>query len=301
MKNTEKQLRQLQDLHMTEAERISMRTKIISFIESTSPSVYQKIPSPFMMNFWSPVFVAMASIVFVIFGGSAVAYNASSSLPGDILYNFKVHVNEEVAGIFIKSPLEKITFEQYRVAKRIEEVKKLATDGTLTAENAAIAEKNVDIHIAKINESAKALAATDPKEFVEAAKGLEPILDAHEKDLTEIAEIQKLDTTQDKLIEKVISDNPTVLPNTKIEAKIDTKIDTNPALDTTVNTLEDKTPVVQKAENKVVDSIISKVQLESDILQKIAEPLTAKGFVKDTITKTEAEKEIIPEVNKVIQ
>ncbi|MCC6323884.1 hypothetical protein IT400_03790 [Candidatus Nomurabacteria bacterium] len=301
MKNTEKQLRQLQNIRMTEMERISMRTKIIAFIESTSPSVYQKIPSPFMMNFWSPVFVAMASIVFVIFGGSAVAYNASSSLPGDLLYNFKVHVNEEVAGIFIKSPLEKITFEQYRVAKRIEEVKKLATDGTLTAENAAIAEKNIDNHIAKIDESAKALAATDPKEFVEAAKGLEPILDAHEKDLIDLVETAK--PTKEVTDIQVVSTENQLIKTSVINTTTETKANIEPTIET--KKVDDKTPTIQKAENKVVDSIISKVQIESDILQKIAEPLldknVVKGVVKDTVTKTEVEKEIIPEATKVIQ
>jgi hypothetical protein len=145
MKNTEKQLRDLQTTRMTDTERLSVRTHLINHMERTSPSQYHKIPSPFH-NFWSPVLVTMASFVFIIFGGSAVAYNASSSLPGDLLYGFKVHVSEEVRGIFIKSPLEKINFEQYRLAKRISEVKDLATVGKLTAENVAIAEK-ILIHI----------------------------------------------------------------------------------------------------------------------------------------------------------
>ena len=144
---------------MTEIERISMRRNLIAFMEIISPST--KIPSPFI-NFWSPVLLTMASFVFIIFGGSTIAYHASNSLPGEELYNWKVNVNEKVAGIFIKSESEKILYERNLVAKRIDEVKKLADEGTLTAEKVAIAEKKIDTHIAKIDEESKALAATDP-------------------------------------------------------------------------------------------------------------------------------------------
>ncbi len=224
MKHTEEQLRKLQTIRMTDVERVSIRTTLIDFMESTSPSVYQRIPSPFF-RYWTPVMVTMCSFAFVIFGGSAVAYNASSSLPGDFLYNFKVHVNEEVAGIFIKSDLEKITFQQYRVAKRIEEVKKLAVEGELTAENAAIAEKNIDLHIAKIDESAKALAVTDLKEFVEVAKGLEPILDAHEKDLAENVKEALVGPGLEKLPEEIVQ-APTMAVDPT--ATVDTKTNTKP-------------------------------------------------------------------------
>ncbi len=291
MKHTEEQLRKLQTIRMTDVERVSVRTALIDFMESTSPSIYQRIPSPFF-RYWTPVMVTMCSFAFVIFGGSAVAYNASSSLPGDFLYNFKVHVNEEVAGIFIKSDLEKITFQQYRVAKRIEEVKKLAVEGELTAENAAIAEKNIDLHIAKIDESAKALAVTDLKEFVEVAKGLEPILDAHEKDLAENVKEALVGPGLEKLPEEIVQ-APTMAVDPT--ATVDTKINTKPVLDTIVTPVE-KTPTIQATENKVVDSIISKVEKESKILKEIAKQpiIIDKKEVKDTTVKTESQKEIVP-------
>ena len=264
MKNTEKQLNKRPNIRMTEIERISMRRNLIAFMEIISPST--KIPSPFI-NFWSPVLLTMASFVFIIFGGSTIAYHASNSLPGEELYNWKVNVNEKVAGIFIKSESEKILYERNLVAKRIDEVKKLADEGTLTAEKVAIAEKKIDTHIAKIDEEAKALAATDPSELIKTVEKLQPIIDAHEKEAMTLKK-------EDPIIEKTGDQTHPTENSIEVDAKetltpTETKAeDIGALLPTKVE--EIKNTKDQENAEKALNNLIQKVQNESNILQSIS-------------------------------
>jgi hypothetical protein len=270
MKNTEKQLKSIPSIRMTEMERISMRRNLIAFMEIISPST--KIPSPFI-NFWSPVLLTMASFVFIIFGGSAIAYHASNSLPGDSLYDWKVNVNERVAGIFIKSESEKILYERNLVAKRIDEVKKLADEGTLTMEKVAIAEKKIDTHIAKIDEEAKSLAESNPIEFVKTAEGLQPIIDAHEKDILNIQKEER--DEQNTKIENVLpSTDPSVLnpiPTAVQTTEENKKDNTGDVLPIQPTKIENKVPTEKENTEKALENLIQKVQKESTILQNIAE------------------------------
>lgn len=268
MKNTEKQLKNLPNIRMTEMERISMRRNLIAFMEIISPST--KITSPFI-HFWSPVLLTMASFVFIIFGGSTIAYHASNSLPGDSLYDWKVNVNERVAGIFIKSESEKILYERNLVAKRIDEVKKLADEGALTMEKVAIAEKKIDTHIAKIDEEAKSLAESNPSEFIKTAEGLQPIIDAHEKD---VFNTQKEEKAKESIPENVL---PTA--DTNIAIPVLNSVQPNPenkeitAAAPTLQPLkaEDKVSTEKENTEKALENLIQKVQKESTILQSIAE------------------------------
>lgn len=249
---------------MTEVERISMRRNLITFMEIISPSA--KIPSPFM-NFWSPVLLTMASFVFIIFGGSTIAYHASNSLPGEGLWNWKVNVNEKVAGIFIKSESEKILYERNLVAKRIDEVKQLADEGTLTPEKVAIVEKKIDTHIAKIDEEAKALAETDPSELIKTAEKLQPIIDAHEK---EALTATKDDKPVEKIEEKALStENINTINPTSAIAPVENKSEVVTEIIQPAKIEETKVLKEKESTEKALNSLIQKVQKESDILQGI--------------------------------
>lgn len=304
MKKIEDKLKRSQNIRMTDMERISMRANIIAFMERISPTC-KHIPSPF--RYWvNPFLVTMCSFLFVIFGTTALAYQASDAVPGDFLYGVKI-ANEKVEGVLIKGKAESIMHEQGRIAKRIKEVKKLANDGKLTSKNVAIAEKNIEDHIATIDEEAKKLAENNPEEFIEVSKGLEPILDAHAKELTEIlldeekenkkentnaiketvAETDTIDTTEVGVledIEKIKKENSTAkTPITEVAKKDEKSVPTDQ---------------VSKAE--VVNGIIAKVQKESDSLKNIAEPIkekakelpTDKKEVKDTSIKTDVKTEV---------
>lgn len=305
MKNTEQKLKDLQKVRMTEAESISIRRNLIAFMEQISPSTKKMIASPFM-QLLNPVFVTAFSFLFIIFGGSALAYHASDSLPGDTLYNFKVKVNEEVAGVLIQSPKAKILWEQNRIAKRLEEVKKLADTDSLTPQKVAIVEKNIDTHIAKIEEKGKVLAEKDPDEFIEASTGLKPILEAHEKEIKEEKMQEEVDKKKVQAVEKSapkVLENPsgttTIEPETTLDSKNSLQTpEEKKAVAEPMPAVTEKTAGQDKIEEnkKVVESIIQKVQKESDKLEEIAEPLVEQKKttqeVKNSVIKTEPIKEI---------
>lgn len=299
MENTEKKLKNLQKIRMTEAESVSIRRNLIAFMEHVSPST-KMMPSPFM-QLLNPVFITAFSFLFIIFGGSALAYHASDSLPGDALYNFKVNVNEEVAGVLIQSPKAKILWEQNRIAKRLEEVKKLADTDSLTPKKVAIVEKNIDTHIATIEEKGKVLAESNPDDFIEASTGLKPILEAHEKEVIE----EKAQEKADKKDLESKKEAPKVLDTTKLEINTIDPLAKTPEIkelpkpaDAKDDLAVEKTLEQEKVEvnKKVVEGIIQKVQKESDKLEEIAEPLVEQKKntqdVKNTAVKAEPAKEI---------
>lgn len=251
MKDIETQLNKLKNARMTDTEYNSMRKNIISFMEKTSSIYTHHVKSPFW-HFMNPILVTVGSFVFLIGGTSITAYHASNSLPGDFLYSFKVNINEEVAGILIKSPKEKIIWEQNRITKRIEEIKQVAKTGDLTPEIVAIAEKNIDTHISNIDQNAKDLAKTNPAEFIATNNDLEPIINTHEQKLAEIAI-----PAENKISEITKTITGEINPLDEISAP---------------------EPVLKSVESQLIDNLINKVQKESSTLQEIANPIIQNGI-----------------------
>ncbi len=271
MKDIETQLNKFKNARMTDTEYDSMRKNIIAFMGKVSHTYTHEFKSPFW-HFMNPILVTVGSFVLLIGGSSVTAYHASNSLPGDFLYSFKININEEVAGILIKSPKEKIIWEQNRITKRIEEIKQVAKEGELTPEIVAIAEKNIDTHISSIDQNAKDLAQKDPAEFIATKNDLEPIITAHEKKIAELAL-----PAETNISEIIKTDSGEIKPVSEIPAELQSKI--------------------QTVESKLIDNLIDKVQKESSTLEKIANPIIQDTSleVKDAQIPIEAIDLVVPE------
>lgn len=81
--------------------------------------------------------VPIALLMFVLVG-TPVVFAAERSLPGDVLYNIKTSVNEEVREVFVPAT-EKDEYYQELLAKRASEMRILAKRGQLNTERAEIA------------------------------------------------------------------------------------------------------------------------------------------------------------------
>lgn len=84
-------------------------------------------------------------VVFLVLAlGGGVGYAAEQSLPNDLLYPVKVHINEEVYSALAFSPEAKVDQATNRVERRLEEAHKLGLRGELTEEESVEITKGLE-------------------------------------------------------------------------------------------------------------------------------------------------------------
>lgn len=284
MENLEEQLKNASHIKMTPSERSFMRANIASFMNIHDIRQGKYVKSPYH-HFWNPLLVTLCSIMFIIASGGTVSYSAKGALPGDALYNFKLNVTEEVQGILITSPTQKIIWQQNRVAKRIDEVKQLAANGELTLEKATIVEKAIEEHIAKVDEKVQILAKENPQELAKTTDVLNSIIANHDKDLKELEQIENTKTEvkdaenkasllkkeETKNIDSTTSTTNTVYTNTGI-------LPVPTESSSTIKIPEIKEKALEKSESSTaLINILSKIQKESESINEIIKPLDEKN------------------------
>ncbi len=130
-------------------------------------------------------FIALALLIAATFGGG-VSLAANQTLPGDALYGFKIHVNENVGGAMSFGSEARTSFDISAVEKRLKEAEKLAAQGGLNADAQAKINSNFEAHAAAVQ---KGIAKLQQEGKHDAAANLsarfESILAAHASAMTE--------------------------------------------------------------------------------------------------------------------
>ncbi len=140
----------------------SIRESIVSFLSPLRPM---------------PVIAAIAAL-FVSFGG--VSYAAESTVPGDLLYPVKIHVNENVSAAFHVSSESKADFYADLAEERAEEAQKLAAEGRLNAEARAELAKNFSLSLEKAQKRIQEVSAEgDTQAALELSSRLEGQLEGY--------------------------------------------------------------------------------------------------------------------------
>jgi len=112
-------------------------------------------------------FIAIALVIAAAFGGGT-ALAAQNALPGDILWGFKVHVNESLEGAMSSSDVAKTNWDIAAIETRLAEAQTLAAHDTLTAQTQAEIAANFKEHadgvattIKKLEDSGNLKSAAD--------------------------------------------------------------------------------------------------------------------------------------------
>lgn len=131
---------------MTPEEKAAMRASIFGApmpVTTSTASPYFFFDVQFMSR-------AVAGVlVFVLVGGSGVAYAAENSLPGEAFYAVKIHVNERIEVALATTPEQKLAAETRLAERRVAEAQELEATGRLDATMTAEIEKNFDEHAAR--------------------------------------------------------------------------------------------------------------------------------------------------------
>ncbi|OGZ69770.1 MAG: hypothetical protein A3D35_03195 [Candidatus Staskawiczbacteria bacterium RIFCSPHIGHO2_02_FULL_34_9] len=175
------------EIFLEERERGVMRSEILDFMKN-HPVILLK-PQSFLYIFkyssirYSSAFAALSLVI--IFGVSSAANNA---LPGDVLYNVKVGVNEKVLGLLQVSDESKAQYEIKLTETRLEEIEKVSSKDNLD-------EKAKDDFVLLLNKSIKKVQNyslsiennNNPELSLKINSELEASLNAHKEILSEIS------------------------------------------------------------------------------------------------------------------
>lgn len=276
MKEFYSQFQNMQNMKLTESEKNLMRANLVSKMSQT------KIKSPYIFStyFMNPMFSVLTAFVFVIIGGAGVSFSAANALPGDFLYGVKVHVNEEVAGVLISSPKQKLIWQEERVQKRISEIHTLAIAGDLTKEKSDLAVKALDTNIADLNKSASALATASPEIVKAIAASIDKDTDKLNADIEAGAKIsmEKEVTKDESEKAKTTEESKALISNEDTsrtsEASVTTFSATDMQITNKADILKDETKIDTKNETPV-SLLKTKISKEKEHLESLTTTQTS--------------------------
>ncbi|MDB5224732.1 MAG: hypothetical protein JWO43_354 [Candidatus Adlerbacteria bacterium] len=99
----------------------------------------------------------LIALFLAAFVGGGISTAASHSLPGELLYVFKVGVNERVTSLIAVTPMSKAQWHVEEVQARLAEAAQLAAQGKLDSTTQAQLSADFDQHAQKLSEQINTL------------------------------------------------------------------------------------------------------------------------------------------------
>ena len=196
MKNSLKEFKNIaKHTRLSPEEKSTMRGALLRYMEANPATGVAPIRSPFfsIRSLRSkkvlPLFIACGLVV-----GGTLSFAAENTLPGNVLYPVKIHLNEAIRGAFALTPKQKAAWEVLQVERRLEETEKLATDPGVSLETEQRAQKNLLVYTDHVKERiVKFEEQDDSEDALLTAKNLSDIFRQHE-DTLHVDALQKSET-----------------------------------------------------------------------------------------------------------
>lgn len=169
-------LKNLKKITLTQEEHNLMRAHAARIVIASPVLVTESF---FKRGVQHGLRIALSSMMFVVFIAGSVSAVANNALPGDPLYSFKLNVNEQVKGLFLKTPAEKVAYQQNRVETRVNEIQTLAESNSLTQAKQEIAKKALDSNVADLSTNLTALSVQAPNTALTVTASLKETLNAN--------------------------------------------------------------------------------------------------------------------------
>ena len=119
--------------------------------------------------------MAYLAILFVLItaGSGILTFQANSAMPGDLLYPYKVSVNEEVERTFATTDSAKADWDLELLKERIGEALRLASLGKLDATAQTEVTQNINLHTKNITSTVASLQ--NQKKYQQAAQTMDAL------------------------------------------------------------------------------------------------------------------------------
>lgn len=161
-----------QKVTMTSEEKMAIKNRLVHEIGKSAP-----MKSPYLNAFFfMERHVLGTAFAVVLFMSGTVSAFAERALPGELLYNLKIGVNEEVLGWFRFSPLAKAEWSVELAERRLEEIEITELNSTISAD----VRKNLENQFAE--------------QIQRAEKNTREYDEGEEKELANEKKIEKIDT-----------------------------------------------------------------------------------------------------------
>lgn len=171
---------------LSSAEKADIKSALFHHVNANPVNIQRAIPSPFnIYNFRNKKSIS-ALVLGGLLMGSSVSFAAENTVPGDVLFPVKIHVNEAVRGAAAVTQKAKAEWEIRLVERRLEEVEKLAVVNNVPVEILQIAEQNLEKYAERVkNRIAKFENDKDDEDALGTASLFSEVLNAHERTISE--------------------------------------------------------------------------------------------------------------------
>lgn len=196
-----KNLSALKQEALTESERVVLRTKVISLMKVHPvrlPEVSRHhyhgeygiatLPVMRKLTVTSKRMIAIiVGIMVAISGGAGVSYAAEGSLPGDMLYPVKIHVNERAGGALAFSAEAKAEHARKGVIRRAEEARRLEENNRLDVDARATLAAETKTHLEEDASARKQMLRDGNEEAAMQSKAaMEHVVSLHQEFLFDL-------------------------------------------------------------------------------------------------------------------
>jgi hypothetical protein len=237
-------------------------------------SMHTERPRVSPLSMWFK-FVPTALIA-ILFVGGGVSFAAKDTLPGDLLYPFKLGVTEKVQGLLLVSTKEQAKFEIILVERRTEEAIKLVHTGKLDEKKNATLTQAIEKHTDSINLKVEELKTTDKTAAKDVAGSFAASLTEQVENIAKAGETQAIDATD--VLPLAVSMQAKAKVATEEKATIETEI-----------LLDPKSPALTEEDEETIDDAMLDVDLSDEsIFDELEDPTSLD--VKKEIIKVEAVK-----------
>lgn len=194
-KDLHKKLKDIAAIKLDKEEKDTIRAHLINFMEDNPVRNLGEHRLRFIRRLFYPVALirmtltkpVAAVIALFIALGSGTTLAAQNSIPGDLLYGYKIHVNENLRAAIAFSSESKAKLAFDLAEERLEEAEKLAAKGSLTAKQRVNLQAKFNEQTSNGHDNLAKLTVDEEFELVsDIIAEFESDLQAHEELLGEI-------------------------------------------------------------------------------------------------------------------
>lgn len=196
MEDKLKQLHIFKTVSLSEEERGSLRARLTQTVSANVCIPPSSLSVYFSKGIQHGLRMSLSALFFVIFVGGSVSAIADSALPGDPLYTFKININEEVKGVFLSTPEEKVAWQKNRVETRVAEIKTLADSKTLTKAKQEKAHQALSVQVDKLSKELTILSDETPSAALSVTASLEESLKETKAKLSKTTDAIELESEE---------------------------------------------------------------------------------------------------------
>lgn len=248
----------LQTIRLTDEEKKAGRNALLQFMDHHPMAKKAGVFERFFARTRRTLMATGAAFMVLLISTGGITYASESSLPGDLLYDFKVEVVEEVQGAFKFSPEAKAEWDAKRMQRRFDEAEELKNQGKLNPESKFKIKEQMKEHKQEFKDHLEELKNKGNLDRADEMENeFKPLLD-QEKKLREewkpdlqFRPLPTVEDSEDTTEEEVVQEE-TVEVETEVETQVELPIEQEPTME---EPIKEETDIKPEFELNIEDGL----------------------------------------------